>query len=223
MKAILPRHGCADISDQGFVALARPPLISPEPSTHRAAPCRRGVLCAGAAATLALLSRPASADDAARTARPEIGDLLAFFKSERKGETISPADLKTGDEPTLAWPQAPETKTLRDGSRFNQVLLVRLDPTTLGERDKPHAADGIVAFSAICTHAQCTVSNWIADKQLFQCPCHQSQYDPKHDAKVVFGPAPRALPALPLKITDGRLLVAAPFIGRLGAAPPGTG
>jgi rieske iron-sulfur protein len=35
-------------------------------------------------------------------------------------------------------------------------------------------------------------------------------------AKVVGGPAPRRLPALPLKIDDGRLVVAKPFIGRPG-------
>jgi Rieske Fe-S protein len=41
-------------------------------------------------------------------------------------------------------------------------------------------------------------------------------YDPKEGAKVVSGPAPRRLPALPLKIADGKLAVAKPFIGRPG-------
>jgi Rieske Fe-S protein len=63
----------------------------------------------------------------------------------------------------------------------------------------------------------------VADKQVLQCPCHQSRYDPKHGARVVFGPAPRALPALPLKVGDDSLLVAGPFIGRVGMAKPGMG
>jgi len=48
---------------------------------------------------------------------------------------------------------------------------------------------------------------------VLQCPCHQSQYDLRHGAKVVGGPAPRSLPALPLKVTDGVLDIAGPFTG----------
>ncbi len=190
-----------------------------------AEPDRRCVLCGGAALALAVLSPAARAedDDPARSARLKPGDLLAFFEGDRAGQVIKPDDLKAGDPPVLAWPMDPKSKALRDGSRFNQVLLVRFDPASLGDQEKPRAAAGIVGYSAICTHAQCTVAGWVADKQLFQCPCHQSRYDPKHGARVVFGPAPRALPALPLKLDGGNLLVAGPFIGRVGMAQPGTG
>jgi len=51
---------------------------------------------------------------------------------------------------------------------------------------------------------------------LLECPCHYSTYDPKDGAKVVSGPAPRRLPALPLKLVDARLVVAKPFTGRAG-------
>jgi len=188
-------------------------------------PDRRCVLCGGAALALAMLSPAARAEDdnPARSARPQAGDLLAFFEGDRAGKVIKPDDLKSGGPPALAWPMDPKSKTLRDGSRFNQVLLVRFDPAALGDEDKPRAAGGIVGFSAICTHAQCTVAGWVADKQVFQCPCHQSRYDPKNGARVVFGPAPRALPALPLKLDGGSLLVAGPFIGRIGMARPGMG
>jgi hypothetical protein len=163
------------------------------------------VLCSGAALALTLLSPTARAEDedSARSKRPQAGDLLAFFEGDRAGQVIKPDDLKSGGPPALAWPMDPGSKALRDGSRFNQVLLIRLDPNELEEGEKPRAADGVVGFSAICTHAQCTVAGWVEDKQVFQCPCHQSRYDPKHGARVVFGPAPRALPALPLKIDSG--------------------
>jgi Rieske Fe-S protein len=46
--------------------------------------------------------------------------------------------------------------------------------------------------------------------------CHNSEFDPRHAAVVVFGPAPRRLAALPLAIKDGALVVAAPFIGKVG-------
>ena len=189
------------------------------------APDRRCVLCSGAALALALLSPAARAEneDPSRSERPQPGDLLAFFEGDHAGQVIKPDDLKSGGPPVLAWPMDPKSKALRDGSRFNQILLIKFDPAALGEKEKPRAADGIVGYSAICTHAQCTVAGWVEDKQVFQCPCHQSRYDPKDGARVVFGPAPRALPALPLKIDDGNLLVAGPFIGRIGMARPGTG
>jgi Rieske Fe-S protein len=60
------------------------------------------------------------------------------------------------------------------------------------------------------------VVNWLTDKQILDCPCHNSEYDPKAGARVVSGPSPRGLAALPLRIADGRLMVARPFIGRLG-------
>jgi Rieske Fe-S protein len=108
----------------------------------------------------------------------------------------------------------PATNTVRSGSRLNKVLLLRLDPEGFDSDTKEHAADGVVAYSAICVHTGCDVSNWQPDRQLLECPCHYSTYDPKEGAKVVSGPAPRRLPALPLRIVDGRLVVAKPFTGR---------
>ena len=40
------------------------------------------------------------------------------------------------------------------------------------------------------------------------CPCHQSTFDLGHAAKVVFGPAARPLPQLPLAVDDEGYLVA---------------
>ncbi len=76
-----------------------------------------------------------------------------------------------------------------------------------------------MAFSAICTHAGCTVSGWMPKQQRFLCPCHGSEYDPKLGAKAVFGPAPRRLAALPLKISHGVLTATGGFIGRVGFSP----
>jgi rieske iron-sulfur protein len=86
---------------------------------------------------------------------------------------------------------------------------------------RSHAADGIVAYSAICAHAGCPVTGWEkqeeGEKDVFKCPCHNSEYDPRQGAEVVFGPAPRRLAALPLAIADGSLTVSAPFVGKVGA------
>jgi rieske iron-sulfur protein len=74
----------------------------------------------------------------------------------------------------------------------------------------------VVAYTAVCTHQQCWVTDWLKSAQVLQCPCHQSQYDLRDGAKVVGGPAPRPLPALPLKLSNDRFDIAGPFTGRIG-------
>ena len=59
-------------------------------------------------------------------------------------------------------------------------------------------ANGIVAFSKICTHAGCAVSLFNVLSMQLICPCHQSTFNILQDATPVFGPASRPLPQLPL-------------------------
>ena len=112
----------------------------------------------------------------------------------------------------------PATSTARDGTRLNKVLLLRLDPAGFDAATQARAADGVVAYSAICPHTGCEVAKWLAETQRLECPCHFSQYDPKRGPQWLAGPSPRPLPALPLKAVDGRLVVAKPFTGRLGVS-----
>ena len=113
----------------------------------------------------------------------------------------------------------PTARLIRNGSRLNKVLLVRLDPATLVGATRERAADGVVAYSAICPHAGCEVSGWIDEQKTLECPCHNSRYNPRDGAAIIDGPTTRGLAALPLKIVDDKLVVAKPFIGRLGIAP----
>src|SRR5258707_9529403 len=77
----------------------------------------------------------------------------------------------------------------------------------------------------VCTHAGCTVSEWVksegGDKNILKCPCHNSEFNPRESAQVVFGPAPRRLAGLPLAIADGSLTVAATFVGKVGGQQGG--
>lgn len=157
----------------------------------------------------------AGAQDAAR-ARPESGDVLV-----RVGDTSSTplgaADILVSSKPVVVWPMAAATRTVRSGSRLNRVVVVRLDPAQLSDATRARSADGIVAFSAVCTHTGCEVGDFLGDELQLYCECHQSKFDPRDGAKVTDGPAPRPLPALPLGIdTEGRLVVAAPFTSRPG-------
>jgi rieske iron-sulfur protein len=116
----------------------------------------------------------------------------------------------------MVYPKDPKTNTVRDGSRLNQVLLIRLEPEQLSKDTSANAAEGVVGYSAACTHEACPVSMW-KEGMLF-CSCHASQFDPKDAANVVDGPAPRRLAMLPLKVEDGVLVAAGPFTARVGAA-----
>lgn len=165
---------------------------------------------------LALAPRQAGAQADAARERPKEGDLLIAVASAGSPEPLKPDDVPLGGKQTMAWPMDPASNTVRSGSRLNKVLLLRLDPDGFDAETKDHAVEGVVAYSAICTHTGCDVINWHPDRQLLECPCHFSFYDPKEGAKVVSGPAPRRLPALPLKIAEGRLVTAKPFTGRAG-------
>jgi rieske iron-sulfur protein len=170
-------------------------------------------------------SAAAQEDQPGSSDRPKKGDLLVLSEGERAGQVIKPDDLKPGEPPLHAWPKDPNTSVIRNGSRLNEILLIKLDPGELDDETRSRSADGIVAYSAFCTHAGCSVTGWLksetGDKDVLKCFCHNSEFNPRESAHVVFGPAPRRLPALPLAIADGSLTVAAGFVGKVGAQQPG--
>ena len=90
------------------------------------------------------------------------------------------------------------------------VLMVRLQPDQLKEAPdrKSWSHDGIVAYSKICTHVGCPVALYEQQTHHLLCPCHQSTFDISDGAKVIFGPANRALPQLPITVDDEGYLVA---------------
>ena len=176
---------------------------------------RRIVLQGAAGLVLAWLSPHRAAGQEARAARPAAGDLLIKVGDDTL-TPLTPDAVATGAKPTMAWAMTAVDRVVKNGSRLNRVLLVRLDPAGLGESTRKRAAEGVVAYSAICTHTGCEVGDYLIDEQQLYCECHQSKFDPRDQARVTDGPAPRGLPALPLTVVDGRLLVAGPFTTRPG-------
>lgn len=187
---------------------------------HMICPCaaatgRRALLTAGIGAAVSWTAGSAHAQSEPASERPKAGDLLVREDSAQLAP-LAPDSLPLGEGQVMAWPLDPADNVLRNGSRLNKVLLVRLDPAVLEEQTRNRSADGVVAYSAICPHTGCEVVNWSVEQQILECPCHNSQYDPKAGARVIGGPSPRGLAALPLRVADGKLVVARPFIGRLG-------
>ncbi len=88
------------------------------------------------------------------------------------------------------------------------VLVIRLEPDEIqDEKQRDWAVDGIVAYSKICTHVGCPVGLYEQQTHHLLCPCHQSTFDVTRDCAVIFGPAARPLPQLPLAVDDEGYLV----------------
>jgi rieske iron-sulfur protein len=180
---------------------------------------RRAVLKAGIGLGIQFgLAVNAPAQDDPAAARPKEGDWLVRV-GDAGATPLTPADISLGGKQTMAWSMDPSDKTVRKGSRLNRVMLLRFEPEKLSATTKSRAADGVVAYTAICTHTGCEVTDWNAADQILFCPCHASKFEPKDGGKVVDGPAPRDLPALPLKVVDGKLTVAKPFTARVAFDP----
>ena len=152
---------------------------------------------------------------------PADGDVLVFAFGSRKGEVVTPADVPLDGPQVFAYAgDADGAHGASDASRIDQIVLLRLDPLSLSEETALHSAEGIVAYSAICTHEGCDISDWSSESRRLICPCHDSEFDPTDNGQVTEGPARRRLAALPLKLIDGQLVVSGGFTGRIGFRSP---
>jgi ubiquinol-cytochrome c reductase iron-sulfur subunit len=99
------------------------------------------------------------------------------------------------------------------------VLLMRLKPEDLNELPEraDWSYDGIVAYSKICTHVGCPVALYEQQTHHLLCPCHQSQFDVANHCEVIFGPAKRPLPQLPIAVdSEGYLIAQSDFTEPVG-------
>lgn len=140
--------------------------------------------------------------------------------SWRRGRRLVTSDGKPVEVTRARYDQLvtvfPEGHTDSDDS---QVVLIRVRPELVArETVEAGSVDGWIAYSKICTHLGCSVGLFGVDprdpqrlRQLV-CPCHQSVFDPLDGAKPIGGPAPRALPQLPLAVdADGYLVATRDF------------
>ena len=68
--------------------------------------------------------------------------------------------------------------------------------------------DNIVAYSKICTHLGCPAALYDQASHHILCPCHQSTFVATEGARVIFGPATRPLPQLPIGVDAQGYLIA---------------
>ena len=135
------------------------------------------------------------------------------------GQPLKVSDVSVGTL-ALANPAAladdPENRI--DNLAKAAVLVVRLPQEALkgSEAQKKKqwdwSVDGVMAFSKICTHVGCPVALYEQQTHHMLCPCHQSTFDLSDDGKVIFGPAARSLPQLPITVdADGNLVAVSDF------------
>jgi ubiquinol-cytochrome c reductase iron-sulfur subunit len=128
---------------------------------------------------------------------------------------IKPSDLVVGQlvnaQPAnLAALQEESPAEYQNAKAKAAVIVVRIKPSEI--RTQPGrenwGIDGILCYSKICTHVGCPISLYEQTTHHVLCPCHQSTFDLADSAKVVFGPAARPLPQLPLAVDSEGYLVA---------------
>lgn len=104
------------------------------------------------------------------------------------------------------------------GDSASQLALVRLGPQEMVDaRAAARAPEGYAGFSKVCTHAGCPVAIYRAAQRQLMCPCHQSIFDVLDGAKVLSGPADRALPQLPMAFDErGELRATGDFTEPVG-------
>jgi ubiquinol-cytochrome c reductase iron-sulfur subunit len=159
---------------------------------------------------------------------PAVGDRLSAspWKDgvklvEENGVQVKASDLAVGSFLTA----------FADGADKEQlatslvVVRVRPEELELPADRADWAPEGILAFSKICTHAQCAISLFryplFAERSpgpALVCPCHYSTFNVLDGGQRIFGPAVRPLPQLPLRIEGGALVAAGPLSGAVGAS-----
>lgn len=126
------------------------------------------------------------------------------------GERITEDRLAEGEQLTVF----PEP---RPGIEDAPTLLVRFPEIAYGGgTNMAFTVSGYAAYSKVCTHAGCMVSDREGDTLV--CPCHFGKFDPTAGASVVGGPPGRPLPQLPITLSsDGFLVATGDFEAAVGA------
>ncbi|MGH8890803.1 MAG: cytochrome bc1 complex Rieske iron-sulfur subunit [Acidothermaceae bacterium] len=128
------------------------------------------------------------------------------------GDPVKLGDLEVGSFTTVV-PKRVEDMSEEDYAKA-PVLLIRLEPgiNNPAPGRENWAYQDHVAYSKICTHVGCPVGLYQKQSHKLLCPCHQSTFLVPQACKVVFGPAARNLPQLPITVNDnGEFIATAGF------------
>jgi Rieske Fe-S protein len=144
---------------------------------------------------------------------PAPGDILVNSKG---GAILKPSDIDgTSKVNVIAYAQD-AAGNVKKGNK-NKIVLVRIDADKVGGESEGRGVDGLMAYSAICTHAGCEVKAFDAAKGIMRCPCHGSEFDPANNGVVAQGPAKHRLASLVIAVEDDQIVVKEGFDAEVGA------
>jgi ubiquinol-cytochrome c reductase iron-sulfur subunit len=100
------------------------------------------------------------------------------------------------------------------------IILIRMEPDEIrSQQGDGWDYQGILAYSKICTHVGCPIALYEQRTHHLLCPCHQSTFDLADSGNVVFGPAARRMPQLPIGVdAEGYLVAKSDFAEPVGAS-----
>ena len=146
---------------------------------------------------------------------PERHDLLVYADGPKKGQEVMTADIVTDAPPILVQAKDPVTGKVRETEKA-LVVVYRTSPDKIAVDIRVYTWKGIIAYSAICTHQGCDPLGWDAESKQLLCPCHQGKFDPLQGGVNTAGPKARAIPQIPVKDVEGKLIVSDAILTWIG-------
>jgi ubiquinol-cytochrome c reductase iron-sulfur subunit len=145
------------------------------------------------------------------------------------GTPIKPSDMSVGQlingEPAIFFENDADGEPKVDGVELQvqkakaAVIIVKMQPDDIkpAKGRENWGVNGVLCYSKICTHVGCPISLWEQQTHHLLCPCHQSTFDLADNGRVIFGPAGRHLPQLPLAVdSEGYLIATSDFTEPVG-------
>jgi Rieske Fe-S protein len=145
---------------------------------------------------------------------PERGDTFVFADGPNKGKDVVLADIVM-DAPPITVQAKDEEGKVRESEKA-MVLMYRVSPDKIPADIRGDSWEGLIAYSALCTHQGCLLSGWDAASKQFICPCHNGLFDPLKGGENTAGAPTRALPQIPVRIHDGKLVVGDAIMSWIG-------
>jgi ubiquinol-cytochrome c reductase iron-sulfur subunit len=129
---------------------------------------------------------------------------------------VKPEDLPVGGLINAVPADLPEVQEAQGNLNARgkaAIILVRMQPDEIrAQQGDGWDYQGILAYSKICTHVGCPISLYEQRTHHLLCPCHQSTFDLADAGNVVFGPAARRMPQLPIGVdAEGYLIATSDF------------
>ncbi len=168
---------------------------------------------------IAMFRDLAPAEDPVKLFKQTLWDTNTRLVRDPNGTPIKASDVTIGSVFHVVPEGLEESDHPLEEKAKAAVLLMRLNPDDLIEADdrKDWSYQGIVAYSKICTHVGCPVALYEQHTHHLLCPCHQSTFDVTNHCEVIFGPAKRPLPQLPIAVdAEGYLIAQSDFTETVG-------